>query len=184
MSGHELVEPVVDQRAEAAQRTRFEQIWHPSRLRVWRLMARLSGHPDVADDLTQEVSLRAFQAFPTFRGRSSAFTWLYRIAINVAQRYRERERETVAMDDPAVMALPSGEASPEAHAIQSDLRPTLWAALDRLPDDLRTTLILKVYEEMKYREIAETLDIPIGTVKSRLNNAMQRLREELKDVAL
>ena len=73
---------------------------------------------------------------------------------------------------------------PEQVALRAELRPRVWMALNRLPDDLRATLILQVYEGLKYREIAAVLDIPIGTVKSRLNNAMQRLREELKDDAL
>jgi RNA polymerase sigma-70 factor (ECF subfamily) len=160
-------------------------MWQRHRPRVWRLVARLAGDPDLADDLTQEVSLRAFRSFGEFRGEASVYTWLYRIAVNVVLRYRERRRETVSLDQPEVAELRADEAaSPETTALRSDLRATVWAALERLPDDLRTTLILQVYEGLKYREVARVLNIPVGTVKSRLHTAMQRLREELKEHAL
>lgn len=169
-----------------ARQTDFEPVWRLHRPRIWRLVARLAGDTDLADDLTQEVSVRAFQAFADFRGKASASTWLYRIAINVVHRHWERRSlQPVSLDTTEVAALPADEtAGPEAAALQAELRPVVWAALERLPEELRTTLILQIYEGLKYREIAEVLDIPIGTVKSRLNSAMQRLREELKEYAL
>ncbi len=170
----------------AAQRASFESVWQAHRPRIWRLVARLAGDVDLADDLTQEVSLKAFQAFGDFRGEAGAFTWLYRIAVNVVNRHRERRRhEGVSLDLPEVALLCADErTSPEAMALHADLRPVVWSALERLPEELRTTLILQLYEGLKYREVASILDVPIGTVKSRLHNAVQRLREELKDYAV
>src|SRR5437870_3936541 len=87
----------------AAQRERFEQLWQEHRPRIWRLVARLAGSMDLAEDLTQEVSLRAFQAYGEFRGEASAFTWLYRIAVNVVNRHRERRHtESVPLDSPEI----------------------------------------------------------------------------------
>jgi RNA polymerase sigma-70 factor (ECF subfamily) len=164
------------------QRERFEQLWQENRPRVWRLVARLAGSTDLADDLTQEVSLRAFQAFSSFRGEAGAFTWLYRIAVNVVNRHRERRRELLPMDAPEVAQLPADAAcGPETMALQADRRAAVWSAIGSLPAELRTTLVLQVYEGLKYREVAAILDVPIGTVKSRLNHAMRRLREEFKD---
>lgn len=158
----------------------FEQFWLPHRPRVWRLVARLAGSVDLADDLTQEVSLRAFGGFGTFRHGASGYTWLYRIAVNVVLRHRERlALDTVSWDTAADTADP--HPSPHAAALQAEIRPLVWAALERLPDEQRLPIILSVYEDLKYREIAAILEIPLGTVKSRLHTGMARLREELRD---
>ncbi|MDQ2686852.1 MAG: sigma-70 family RNA polymerase sigma factor [Armatimonadota bacterium] len=172
-------------RAETTQ-AQFEQVWLLHRPRIWRLVARLAGSPDDADDLTQQVSVQAFGAFGGFRGEAQALTWLIRIAVNVVLRHRERKtHDTVALSSEHLADYPADAAhGPEARALQSDLRPVVWAALERLPEDLRTTLILQLYEDRKYREIADILDIPLGTVKSRLHHALRRLREELKDYEL
>ena len=163
-----------------ADTTAFEGFWLPHRPRVLRLVARLAGNVDLADDLTQEVSLRAFQSFSSFRRGASGYTWLYRIAVNVVLRHRERLAiDTVSWN--AAVNAPDPRPSPHAVALQAEIRPLVWAALERLPDEQRTTVILSVYEELKYREIAAVLDIPLGTVKSRLHSGMARLREELKD---
>ena len=170
----------------APQHEAFERMWRQHRPRVWRLVARLAGQVDPADDLTQEVSLRAFQNFASFRGDALISTWLYRIAVNVVLRHRERERREPIRADAADLALlRAGETTdPEAVVLRGDLRPVVWAALERLPEEQRTTLILQVYEGLKYREIAAVLDIPIGTVKSRLHHAAEQLRKELKAYAL
>ena len=163
-----------------AETAAFEKFWLPQRPRIWRLVARLAGSADLADDLTQEVSLRAFQGFSRFRRGASASTWLYRIAVHVVLRHRERRAvDTVPWDTAA--EAPDPRPSPHFIAVQAEIRPLVWAALERLPDEQRTTVILSVFEELKYREIAAVLDIPLGTVKSRLHSGMARLREELKD---
>jgi len=164
----------------AAAEATFERFWQPHRARVWRLIARLAGSVDLADDLTQEVSVRAFQGFGAFRRGASGYTWLYRIAVNVVLRHRERlAPDTVSWD--SALQVPDPGQNPQAALLQAEIRPTVWAALGRLPEEQRTTIILSVYEELKYREIAAVLEIPLGTVKSRLHTGMARLREELKD---
>jgi RNA polymerase sigma-70 factor (ECF subfamily) len=170
-----------EDRSRRASDERFDRLWQEHRPRIWRLVARLAGSIDLADDLTQEVSLRAFQAFGDFRGEAGAFTWLYRIAVNVVNRHHERRRELLPLDAPEVAQLPADAAcGPETLALQSDRRAAVWAAIGRLPEELRTTLVLQVYEELKYREVAAILNVPVGTVKSRMNHAMRRLREEFK----
>ncbi len=184
MAGEKIISGVYDTDGQSAKQSRFDAVWREHRPRIWRLVARLSGSVDSADDLTQEVSVRAYQAYDGFAGRSGAFTWLYRIAVNVVNRDRERRRQIVDLDAPEVMQLCAAADGPEQAALKAELSPMVWAALDRLPEELRTTLILQVYEQLKYREIAAILNVPIGTVKSRLHSAMLRLREELKDYAL
>jgi RNA polymerase sigma-70 factor, ECF subfamily len=162
---------------EARRQAAFSRLWEQERERVWRLSVALSGSRDEADDLTQEVGVRALEGFGRFRGLSSPATWLHRITVNVALRHRERRRESVALDTDA----PSGEMGPERRALHADMLQRTQAAMERLPDELRTPLVLVAWEELSYKEIATLMEIPIGTVMSRLHTARQRLRKELGD---
>lgn len=167
---------------DARRRTAFEHLWTKERPRIWRLTARIGGSPDAADDLTQEVCLRALAAYGGFRGASSEATWLYRIAVNTAIRWRQQQsRHTLgrnSLDTVPEIAGPL-ETSPERQAIRADDHARMHRALDTLPEDLRTPLLLHAWEGMKYREIAALLEIPVGTVMSRLNAARTRLRRDL-----
>jgi RNA polymerase sigma-70 factor (ECF subfamily) len=161
----------------------FERLWQAHREKVWRLVARMAGRIDAADDLTQEVSIRAYRAFGSFRGDSSFSTWVYRIAVNLVMRYREgRQLTEVSFESSSLSGArePSIDG-PEASALGNALRPMVWAAINRLAPDLRTTLILQVYEGLKYREIARIMNVSLETVKYRRHQAMLRLREELND---
>jgi RNA polymerase sigma-70 factor, ECF subfamily len=162
---------------EARRHAAFARLWEQERERVWRLIVALSGSRDEADDLTQEVGIRALEGFGRFRGLASPSTWLHRIAVNVVLRHRERRREHAALDSEA----PTGEAGPERRALHADTLQRTEAAIERLSDDLRTPLVLLAWEELSYKEIATLLEIPIGTVMSRLHTARQRLRKELGD---
>ncbi len=179
------VEARLTGRREAERQRRWERLWREYHPRIWRLTARLAGDPDLADDLTQEVALRALEGLDGFRSQSGEFTWLYRIAVNVVLGHRRRRSlETVGLDTPDAAHLPSSTPAPEASAVAAELAPVVRAALDRLPEELRTPLVLQVYEGLKYREIAAVLEIPVGTVMSRLHSARQRLREELEEYVL
>jgi len=140
----------------------------------------------VADDLTQEVAVRALENYAGFRSQARTATWLYRIAVNVALRYRERQGSPstpVALEETqhGVEGVSStADAQPEARLLASERIPRIRAAIDSLPDDLRTALILCIYDELKEREIAAVLEIPIGTVMSRLHSARQRLKVALQ----
>ena len=169
-------------RGSAAQ---FDNAWLTHRPRIQRLVTRLADNPDAVDDLVQEVGIRAFEGYGRFRNESAAYTWLYRIAVNTVLRWRQKRcLKLVPLDSSEVAAAESRGAGPEQRALQSSLRPAVWAALERLPEEQRTTLILQLYEGLPYREIAEVLNVPIGTVKSRINAAMRRMKEELKDYAM
>ena len=89
------------------------------------------------------------------------------------------------MDAPHLLEIAADDAaSPESLSLKADLRPAVWRALDRLPDDLRTTVILQVYQGLKYREIASIMEVPIGTVMSRLHRGRRILKKELADTVL
>jgi RNA polymerase sigma-70 factor, ECF subfamily len=147
----------------------FERLWSAERERVRRLCVRLSGDPEAAEDLTQEVALKAHAALGSFRGSARAATWLHRIAVNVVLRWREQQKPTLPLD--ALVERPG----PDSDTLRVRL------AIERLPDDQRTPLVLSALEGWSIKEIAATLEIPQGTVLSRLHRARTRLREELSD---
>ena len=164
--------------ADDRRREAFERLWEAERPRIWRLAARLSGNPDAADDLTQEIGIRALEAFVGFRGASAPSTWLFRIAVNAVLRWRERQARSAKSEVGESEQVSSREASPEAQTVNRAETERLHRVLNELPDELRTPLLLHVWEGLKYREIGAILEIPTGTVMSRLHSARQRLRKE------
>lgn len=154
--------------------TTFERLWKAQRPRIQRLACRLCGNAEHAEDLTQEIGLQALTAFPTFRRECAPTTFLYRIAVRTIRRHRE-QHQTVGLEH--AENLPSQSGSPETAL-------ALAVALEALPDELRMTLLLRVYEGLTCREVADVLEIPLGTVLSRLHTARERLRKELNDHAL
>ena len=150
----------------------FEKLWDSQRPRIQRLAMRLCGNSEQAEDLTQEIGLQALAAFPTFRRQCAPTTFLYRIAIRTIHRYRDKH--------PAVsIGIEHAEniAAPE----KPEQLLALSLALETLPDELRTTLLLRLYEGLSCREVAAVLEIPVGTVLSRLHTARQLLKKELTD---
>ncbi|MEQ1761156.1 MAG: sigma-70 family RNA polymerase sigma factor [Vicinamibacterales bacterium] len=154
---------------------------------VFSLALHLLGDRDEALDLSQEVFLRVFRTLPQFRGQSALRTWIYRIVINQArnrQRFWKRRHRTdqISLDDHMRQCgdLPSeGEVLPDRVLANKEAAARIWHALDRLPFDQRTALILREIDGLKYEEIAFSLGIAVGTVKSRLTRARQSLRSEL-----
>jgi RNA polymerase sigma-70 factor, ECF subfamily len=154
---------------------------------VYGLALHLLGDHDEALDLSQEVFLRVFRTLGSFRGQSSLRTWIYRIVINQARNrqrwWRRRHRaEQVSLDEHLrnFGELASTEDAPPDRLLASkETAAFIWQALDRLPFDQRTALILREIDGLRYEEIAFSLGVAIGTVKSRLTRARQALRAEL-----
>jgi RNA polymerase sigma-70 factor, ECF subfamily len=156
---------------------------------VYQLAFHLLGDRDEALDVSQEVFLRVFRTLPSFRGQSALRTWIYRIVINQArnrQRWwrRRRRSDQVQLEQ---HVLEHGELrqqtdadSPDRALARKELAARLWAALDQLPFDQRTVMVLREIDGLSYDEIADSLDVAIGTVKSRLTRARQTLRRELR----
>jgi RNA polymerase sigma-70 factor (ECF subfamily) len=156
---------------------------------VYQLAFHLLGDRDEALDLSQEVFLRVFRTLPSFRGQSALKTWIYRIAINQArnrQRWwrRRRRSDQVQLEQHVLehgdLQQPGDTDSPHRALARKELARKLWSALDGLPFDQRTVVVLREIDGMSYEEIAESLDVAIGTVKSRLTRARQTLRRELR----
>jgi len=156
---------------------------------VVQLAINLLGDRDEALDLSQEVFLRVFRPIPRFRGQSSLRTWIYRIAVNQARNrhrfWRRRHRgDQVSLDQPLAThgEFPSGrDLTPDRVLAQKQLAERLQRALDDLPFDQRTAIVLREIDGLSYEEIAFSLGVAIGTVKSRLTRARQTLRLQLRE---
>ena len=156
---------------------------------VIQLAMNLLGDRDEALDLSQEVFLRVFRTIHRFRGQSSLRTWIYRIAVNQARNrhrfWRRRHRaDQVSLDEHLAAHgdfVSEGDATPERVLAQKELATRLQAALDRLPFDQRTAIVLREIDGLSYDEIAFSLGVAVGTVKSRLTRARHALRLELHE---
>jgi RNA polymerase sigma-70 factor, ECF subfamily len=182
------------ERCRAGDVAAFEPLVEKYRQRVWRLAYNLLRDREEAWDVAQEAFIRAYQALPSFRGQSAFYTWLYRIVMNVAaDRARSRGARGRAFGTERVpeedwdRVLPDqnpGDEAPDAAAARREQRRKIDQALDTLPEHHRKIVVLSDLEGLSYREIADTLDIPMGTVMSRLHNARKKLRDALKPLLL
>jgi RNA polymerase sigma-70 factor (ECF subfamily) len=174
-------------RAQAGDVGAFEQLSAAYADRLFMLLLRLLGDRAEAEDVAQEVMLRAWQGISRFQGRSSYFTWLYRIAVNEANRAldkRSRRPRGVSIG-PEELQLPDTPALEPAHQAEaSELRQALARALEELPPPLRTAIVLRDVEGLSTQEAAEIAGIGQAAFKSRLHQARLRVRTAIGDQAL
>lgn len=156
---------------------------------VFNLAFHLLGNQDEARDLSQEVFLRVFRTLASFRGESALRTWIYRIVVNQARNrqrgwMRRHRKDQVSLDQHVEETgdLPCESRLPDGVLASKEVAAKLWQALDRLPFDQRTAMVLREIDGLRYEEIAFSLGIAVGTVKSRLTRARQALRAELLGV--
>jgi RNA polymerase sigma-70 factor, ECF subfamily len=146
---------------------------------VVRVVYRLCGDTGLAEDMAQEAFLRAWMNLPSYHPQSSLRNWLYRIAVNATlDVLRHKTEET--LEDEAAQMLPDPSVGPETALIEKERVALLQRAMQSLPEAARSVLILREYAGLSYQEIASVLDVPKGTVMSRLNYARNRLRDQLK----
>lgn len=164
----------------------FEPLVEKYRDRAWRLAFNVLRDREDASDVTQEAFVRAWQALPSFRGQSAFYTWLFRIVVNAASdRARQRAARGRAFGTERVpeedweRTMVDESATPDDEARRAEARERITQALAALPERQRTIIMLSDLGDLSYREIAEVLDIPMGTVMSRLHNARKRLRAVL-----
>jgi RNA polymerase sigma-70 factor (ECF subfamily) len=170
----------------------FEELVTERSGEIYGLLFRLTENSEEARDLTQETFLRAFQSIDRFRGEADLRTWIYRIAINQARNrwrwWRRRRREsTVSLDatqgdsnQTLLTTLAETSANPEQETLAHEREVALRAALGKLGQSYREAVILRDIEGFTYEEIATTLGINVGTVKSRLARGRQELRRKLE----
>jgi RNA polymerase sigma-70 factor (ECF subfamily) len=155
--------------------------------KIVNLVMRYVRDPDLALDIAQEAFIKAYRALPRFRGDSAFYTWLYRIAVNTAknhlaaQRRRPMDVELDLQDSEQydLHAKLKETDTPEGVAMSDELKQTVERAIAALPEDLRTAIILRELEGMSYEEIAETMDCPVGTVRSRIFRARDAIGKKV-----
>lgn len=155
--------------------------------KIVNLVMRYVRDPELAQDITQEAFIKAYRALPRFRGDSAFYTWMYRIAVNTAKNHLAAQRRrpmNVELDlqDPDQYDLHAKlkeTDTPEAITLSNELRETVERAIAALPEDLRTAIILRELEGMSYEEIAQTMECPVGTVRSRIFRARDAINKKI-----
>ena len=170
--------------AQAGSRVAFDLLVLKYQRRVERLLARSVRDPADVADLCQETFLAAYRALPAFRGDSAFYTWIYRIAINAAKRHWARQRPLESLDDDegtfGTDASPRDDATPEALLASRQLAQGLNEAVEALADEQRRALLLREVDGLSYDEIADLMDCPPGTVRSRIFRAREALAARLR----
>ncbi len=155
--------------------------------KIVNLVMRYVRDPEQALDIAQEAFIKAYRALPRFRGDSAFYTWLYRIAVNTAKNHLAAQRRRpidieLDLQDPEQYDLHAKlkeTDTPEGVTISEELQRTVEKAIQSLPDDLRTAIILRELDGMSYEEIAQTMECPVGTVRSRIFRARDAISKKV-----
>lgn len=155
--------------------------------KIVNLVMRYVRDPELALDITQEAFIKAYRAIPRFRGDSAFYTWMYRIAVNTAKNHLAAQRRRpmdveLDLQDPEQYDLHAKlreTDTPEGVTLGNELKETVERAIAALPEDLRTAIILRELEGMSYEEIAQTMECPVGTVRSRIFRARDAIAKKV-----
>lgn len=170
----------------------FEMLVVKYQRRIERLIARMVRDPDLVQDVAQETFIRAYRALPQFRGDSAFYTWLYRIAVNTAKKMLvELKRDPLVFESARSISDDGDETSrveneltdgetPEALMASKEIASVVNAAIEALSEDLRQAITLREIEGLSYEEIAELMNCPIGTVRSRIFRAREAIAARLR----
>ncbi|HOQ06184.1 MAG TPA: sigma-70 family RNA polymerase sigma factor [Clostridiales bacterium] len=175
-------------KAKAGDVAAFEQLIEAYQKKVYNLALRMTGNQEDAADLAQEAFIRVFRSISGFKEQSSFSTWVYRITTNVCldEIRKRKNRKVISIDEDIHMddgemrrQIVSDDPLPDELAERAELRSIVNDAINSLPEDQRIVITLRDLNGLSYEEIAQILDIPGGTVKSRINRARQALRNVL-----
>jgi RNA polymerase sigma-70 factor (ECF subfamily) len=188
MSEREIDQLLVE-RVQQGDKHAFELLVAKYQRKLGRLLSRFIRDPSEVEDVAQEAFIKAYRALPSFRGDSAFYTWLYRIGINTAKNYlvAQGRRAPTTTEFDAEEAEGFEEAAqlrdlntPEAELMSKEIAGTVNRAMDGLPDELRTAITLREIEGMSYEDIANIMNCPIGTVRSRIFRAREAIAEQLR----
>ena len=177
------------ERVQAGDKRAFDVLVSKYQRRLMRLVSRLVHDPAEAEDVVQETFIKAYRALRHFRGEAAFYTWLYRIGINTAKNYlvTQGRRAVTSSDSDAEQAESFDDGNklrdnntPESVLASKQIAATVNAAMDVLPIELRTAIVLREIEGLSYEEISEIMACPIGTVRSRIFRAREVIAEKLK----
>ena len=161
------------------------------RRKLMRLLSRMVRDPDEIEDIAQETFIKAYRALPQFRGDAAFYTWLYRIAVNTAKNYlaaKGRGMQTLSdqalndEDEPDERLVAQDISTPESELLTKQVAYAVNEAVEALPEELRQAITLREIEGMSYEEIAEAMDCPIGTVRSRIFRAREAIAAKLRPI--
>ena len=187
MSDNELDQALV-RRVQAGEQGAFDLLVRKYQHKLTSVISRYVGDWSECQDVAQESFVRAYRAIGNFRGDSAFYTWLYKIAINTAKNWlvsqgRRPPTEDVQVEDAehldAAVRLKDG-STPERELLRQEIERTVTRAVDALPDELRQAITLREVDGLSYEEIAETMNCPIGTVRSRIFRAREAIDEQLR----
>ena len=183
------------QRTLAGEQRAFDLLVIKYQRRVERLIGRMVRDVDLVPDIAQETFVRAYRALAQFRGDAQFYTWLYRIAVNTAKKQllelkrdplvfqsqlQSGDDDETSSSERELNAQVADEATPDAVLASKEIALAVNAALDALPEELRMAITLREMEGMSYEEIAQALDCPIGTVRSRIFRAREAISNRIK----
>jgi RNA polymerase sigma-70 factor, ECF subfamily len=188
MSDREIDQKLVE-RAQRGDKHAFELLVSKYQRKLARLLSRFIRDSTEVEDVTQEAFIKAYRALPSFRGDSAFYTWLYRIGINTAKNYLvamgRRAPTTTDIDSEEAEGFEDGEHlrdlnTPENEMMSRQVAETVNQTLEELPEELRTAITLREIEGLSYEDIANIMNCPIGTVRSRIFRAREAIAERLR----
>jgi RNA polymerase sigma-70 factor (ECF subfamily) len=190
MTDRDIDQKLVE-RVQRGEKGAFDLLVTKYQRKIFRLLSRLIRDPAEVEDVAQEAFVKAYRALPNFRGESAFYTWLYRIAINTAKNHLvsqgRRAPTTTEADIEEAETFDDGDHlrdlnTPDSMLLSKQVAEAVNRAIEQLPEDLRTAIVLREIEGLSYEEIAESMNCPIGTVRSRIFRAREAIAQELKPV--
>lgn len=186
--GTNLLDAELVKRVQAGDSAAFDILVQKYQHKVVNLVGRFVSDHAECQDITQDAFVKAYRAIGNFRGESQFYTWLYRIAANTAKNYlasraRKSPAYSVDVEDAEHYEGESGlkeYTTPENLLLTAEIKQTVFKAIEALPDDLKSAITLREIEGLSYEEIAEVMDCPIGTVRSRIFRARDVIDKELR----
>jgi RNA polymerase sigma-70 factor (ECF subfamily) len=179
-------------RVQSGDKGAFDALVRKYQHKLVKLVMRYVRNPAEAEDIAQEAFIKAYRALPQFRGDSAFYTWLYRIAINTAKNAvvsRDRspieyniDRNDATEESYDMQGRMKDSETPEGLVLTDEIRRTVNAAIEALPEDLKTAIVLRELDGLSYEEIAAAMDCPVGTVRSRIFRAREAIDRRLRDV--
>ncbi len=182
---------VLVKRVQRGDKTAFDLLVRKYQHKVVKLVLRYVRNPAEAEDIAQEAFIKAYRALPQFRGDSAFYTWMYRIAINTAKNsLASRDRSPIRYDldltDPeeshSVQSKLQDPDTPEGMALTEEIRLIVNSAIDALPEELKTAIVLRELDGLSYEEISAAMECPVGTVRSRIFRAREAIDKRLREV--
>ena len=183
-----LTDQQLVERVQKGDKRAFDMLVLKHQHKVTAIVSRYIKDFDEVNDVVQESFIKAYRALPKFRGESAFYTWLYRIAVNSAKNYlvarnRRPPASDVEVEEAEFFSGSDGLKdvdSPEALLFRDELKSVVDAAISDLPEDLRVAVSLREFEGLSYEEIAEVMDCPVGTVRSRIFRAREAVDSQVK----